>query len=127
MYETAIYDLLRPPDRYPTRSCGCLYQDRGRSRGLSRTHKLYGTWANMMTRCYNPNFRQFKDWGGRGIAVCGRWRNARLFIEDIERLLGPRPAGLTLDRINNDGNYEPGNVRWATRTEQARNSRRCRH
>lgn len=95
-----------------------------RTHGLTRTTPLYGTWGNMMTRCYNPNFRQFKDYGGRGIAVCERWHNPQLFIEDIERLIGSRPPGLTLDRYpNNNGNYEPGNVRWATPAEQVRNSR----
>ena len=93
--------------------------------GLSRSAPLYSTWSGMMTRCYNPNFTQFKDYGGRGIAVCERWHNPQLFIQDIERLIGPRPPGLTLDRWpDNDGNYEPGNVRWATWEEQVRNSRR---
>lgn len=95
-----------------------------RTHGLSRTHPLYGTWGNMMTRCYNPNFKQFADYGGRGISVCDRWHNPQLFIEDIERLIGPRPVGMTLDRIDNNGNYEPGKVRWATRVQQNRNSRR---
>jgi hypothetical protein len=87
-------------------------------------HLLYGTWQMMLNRCYNPNCVQFKDWGGRGIEVCDRWHDPVLFIEDIERLIGPRPDGKTLDRFpDNDGNYEPGNVRWATRSEQALNSR----
>lgn len=94
-----------------------------RTHGLSHTHPLYGTWSNMMTRCYNPNFRQFKDYGGRGIAVCDRWHDVRLFVEDIERLIGSRPPGMTLDRINVNGNYEPGKVRWATYSEQRRNRR----
>jgi hypothetical protein len=96
-----------------------------RTHGLSRTHPLYSTWGNMMTRCYNPKFKQFKDYGGRGIYVCERWRNPQLFIEDIERLIGPRPEGMTLDRIDNDGPYAPGKVKWSTQQEQVRNSRRC--
>jgi hypothetical protein len=77
----------------------------------------------MMTRCYNPNYKQFKDYAGRGITVCKLWHDPQLFIEDINRLIGPRPDRMTLDRINNDGNYEPGNVRWASRLTQAHNSR----
>jgi len=92
--------------------------------GLSR-HPLYRTWSAMMTRCYNPNVPGFKNWGGRDITVCDRWHDAMLFIEDITRLIGPRPPGKSLDRYpDNDGNYEPGNVRWATPAEQVRNSRK---
>lgn len=65
----------------------------------------------------------YPNYGGRGITVCERWQDPRLFVEDIERDLGPRPDGLTFDRIDNDGNYEPGNVRWATRSVQNSNKR----
>jgi hypothetical protein len=76
----------------------------------------------MRRRCYNPREPQFKDWGGRGIRVCDEWRgNFEAFLRDVGDRPGPE---FQLDRINNDGNYEPGNVRWATRTEQSRN-RRC--
>lgn len=87
-------------------------------------HSLYGTWVNMMNRCYNWKLPQFKDWGGRGIKVCERWHDVRLFIEDIEASIGPRKPGMTLDRTDNDSDYAPGKVRWATRTEQVRNSRK---
>lgn len=80
----------------------------------------------MMHRCYRPKHQAFKNYGGRGIAVCERWHDVRLFVEDILRLIGPRPAGMTLDRINNDGPYAPDNVRWATDLEQASNSRLAR-
>ena len=113
-----------------TKSCGCLKREvaslriaaRNLSHGLTR-HLLYGTWTQMLRRCENKRHKQFKDYGGRGIRVCDGWHDVRLFIADIERDLGPRPDGMTLDRVDNDGNYEPGNVRWATSYEQRANRR----
>lgn len=103
-------------------SCGCL-QGREKWHGFYG-HPLYKTWDGMIARCENPNFAGYKYWGGRGISVCERWHDVRLFVEDIERLLGPRPEGWSLDRYpDNDGNYEPGNVRWATPAMQAANRR----
>lgn len=86
-------------------------------------HPLYKTWEGMIGRTSRPGDAEYKNYGGRGITVCDRWRDPREFIADIERLLGPRPAGRTLDRIDNDGSYEPGNVRWATRKQQRENQR----
>lgn len=81
---------------------------------------LYPTWSQMKSRCYDPKATGYPNYGGRGIKVCSRWRKSFVaFAEDVS----PRPKGVTLDRINNDGNYEPGNVRWATRREQNLNSR----
>ena len=91
--------------------------------GLSK-HPMYATWHGMMARCLNQNDPRYDDYGARGITVCDAWRTLTVFIEWIEQNLGSRPDGHTLDRINNDGNYEPGNVRWATRQQQQQNRRR---
>ena len=73
----------------------------------------------MRTRCFNPNFRYYSYYGGRGITVCDRWNDFWLFAEDM----GERPNGHTLDRINNEGNYEPSNCRWASKELQKLNKR----
>lgn len=79
----------------------------------------YRSWASMVTRCRNPNSTQYAYYGGRGITVCERWLDFRSFLEDM----GERPAGTSIDRIDNSRNYEPGNCKWATRAEQNRNRR----
>jgi hypothetical protein len=94
--------------------------------GLTRTHPLYVTWSGMMNRCFNPKQLAYRNYGGRGITVCLAWRYFGTFAAEIEQLIGLKPdPKLTLDRVNNDGNYEPGNVRWATRKEQQANKRRA--
>jgi hypothetical protein len=75
----------------------------------------------MIYRCENPAVKGYARYGGRGIEVCEAWHDFGVFIADIDRLIGPRPADRTLDRTDNDGHYEPGNVRWSTQLVQARN------
>src|SRR6266568_2399430 len=82
-----------------SQSCGCLYRERARIMGLANRehgltqHRLFGTWAQMVARCEHPQKSDYRYYGGRGITVCERWHDVRLFVEDIERDLGPRPEG----------------------------------
>lgn len=105
------------------RSCGCLRRELHTIHGCTG-HPLYRAWAAMISRTTDPNNENYHNYGGRGITVCDRWRDARLFIEDIERDLGPRPTDHSLDRIDNESEYKPGNVKWSTSSEQVLNQRK---
>ena len=105
-----------------TKSCGCQAKTNGKTHGLAQ-HRLYITWKGMKARCYNPNTKRYKDYGERGIEVCDRWLDINNFIEDM---YPSWEEGLTLDRIDVNGNYEPDNCRWATLNTQQRNTREIR-
>lgn len=117
------YALLNNVVRGLTVSCGCAktaaIAQAATTHGLSHSPE-WGVWSSMKQRCENQNTKEFRIYGARGIKVCARWHDFANFIGDM----GPRPSPRhSIDRTDNDGDYEPSNCKWATRTEQARNTR----
>ncbi|QLR23339.1 hypothetical protein HV350_07930 [Citrobacter sp. RHBSTW-01013] len=103
-------------------SCGCAHRDAVTSHSLTHSEH-YGRWKNMLDRCENPKCKSFPFYGGRGIKVCDRWRDMRAFVDDLP---DGYFEGAQIDRIDNNGNYEPGNIRWATPEANCSNRRSTR-
>lgn len=105
-----------------TKSCGCLRRTQrlthGQSTGKNKTG-AYESWSAMIDRCHNPNCRGYKNYGGRGIAVCDAWRKFENFFADM----GPRPPGFSIERADNDRGYDPANCSWIPRADQVKNQR----
>ena len=106
-----------------TKSCGCLRRETkpGLTHGQAHT-RTYNIWIGLKQRCSNPNHPAFKNYGGRGISFAPQWKDFAVFLKDM----GEAPEGTSIERVNNNRGYEPGNCIWADRLTQGRNTRRCR-
>jgi hypothetical protein len=100
-------------------SCGCLNKEQKTTHGKSKT-KIYGVWKSMRSRCKNPNVKSYPDYGGRGVKVCERWESFDNFYEDMG---DPPFIKAEINRINNNGDYEPGNCEWITKIKNLTNTR----
>lgn len=118
----AFYNNLQQGN---TGSCGCKRDERlkelNTTHGMSDT-KVYNVWLSMRRRCSDPNTNNYHNYGGRGISVCERWQKFENFYEDM----GDAPPGKQIDRIDNNGNYEPENCKWSTPSENMQNTRRTK-
>ena len=120
---TSSWDSIRVGH---TLSCGCLHKEltsrRSTTHGLTN-HPLYSTWKGMKTRCLNANSQDYQHYGGRGITICQQWAESfECFLADM----GPRPDGFTVERLDNNGPYDPDNCIWASRSTQMFNTRHSR-
>lgn len=115
-----------------TRSCGCLHKEQlgamRRKHGYCKKERLYGVWLNMRERCYNPNSNRYKNYGDRGITICKEWKDDYVNFRNwclnngyAENIRDSGRNNLTIDRIDNDGNYSPDNCRWVTNKENCLN------
>ena len=118
--------LLRGSDRsprFPRLSGQSQFPPFWNNRAHRKKNPLYVTWCEMKRRCYDSNYWPYEYYGAKGIKVCDRWLES---FDNFANDMGERPSGRTLDRINNNGDYQPDNCRWATRAQQQQNRRACK-